>query len=120
MDQSANSHDQSKPAPNINIDINGADQDEANIKNGLNVDAGVSESRVGLSKDELMKYANQPFWVRIRNTLFASFWIVWISILVVAIGFVVNSPGCKMVSAHSPLVNSTVSAVVDPSSTTAP
>lgn len=84
-------------AANINIDING-DADDSGVKN-MNLDAS-TECRVGLSKEELMKYANQPFWVRLRNILFASFWIVWVSILIAAIGYVVNSPGCaRLVSA---------------------
>lgn len=78
---------------NINIDING-ESDETGVKN-MSMDPNAADpSRVGLSKDELMKYANQPFWVRLRNILFASFWIVWFSILVIAIGYVVHSPGC--------------------------
>ena len=85
----------------INIDINGdpdssgAQVASSTMKN-MNADEG---SRVGLTKDELMKYANEPFWIRLRNILFASFWIIWVSILIAAIGYVVQSPGCKVVSA---------------------
>lgn len=78
----------------INIDING-DADETDVKN-MNLDSTTNENRVGLSRDELMKYANQPFWVRFRNILFATFWILWVSILVAAIGYVVRSPGCAV------------------------
>lgn len=81
--------------PNINININ----DDSTVKE-MNLDAN-EDRRVGLSKEELMKYANQPFWVRLRNILFISFWIVWISILVAAVGYVIQSPGCKSVSAAS-------------------
>lgn len=83
----------------INIDING-DADETDVKN-MNLDSTTNENRVGFTRDELMKYANQPFWVRLRNILFATFWIVWVSILVAAISYVIRSPGCavKMVSA---------------------
>lgn len=80
-----------KQSPNINIAING-EPDVANVKN-MALDAN-NEGRVGLSKEELMKYANQPFWVRLRNILFASFWVVWLAILVVAVGYVINSPSC--------------------------
>lgn len=87
-----------KQLGNINIDING-DGDQDTTKNTtMNLDS----ERVGLSKDELMKFANQPYWVRLRNILFASFWIVWVSILIAAIGYVIHSPGCtKMVSAST-------------------
>lgn len=86
-------------APNINIDIHGDGQDENGVKN-MNLD---SSSRAGLSKEELMKYANQPFWVRLRNILFATFWLVWFSILVAAIGYVVNSPNCVKLASASPM-----------------
>uniref|UniRef100_A0A6G1SC71 4F2 cell-surface antigen heavy chain n=1 Tax=Aceria tosichella TaxID=561515 RepID=A0A6G1SC71_9ACAR len=93
------SKDQSKEATSgkeINIDING-DPDSTAVKN-MESDDG---PRVGLTKDELMKYANEPFWVRLRNILFTTFWIVWVSILVAAIGYVINSPGCKVAMASA-------------------
>ena len=48
----------------------------------------------GMGKEELMKYANDPFWIRLRWTLFALFWILWIAMLVVAIVIVVLAPKC--------------------------
>lgn len=93
-----------KQSTNINIDING-EAEEAGVKN-LNLDSS-DEGRVGLNKDELMKYANQPFWIRLRNILFATFWIVWLSILAAAIGYVVNSPGCKLASASNVTTSTT-------------
>lgn len=54
-----------------------------------------SNGRVGLTKDELMEYANAPFWVRLRNILFASFWIIWLAAIVVAVGYVVAQPSCN-------------------------
>lgn len=80
----------------VNIDING-DPDTTAVKS-MSPDEG---SRAGLTKDELMKYANEPFWIRLRNILFAAFWIVWVSILIAAVGYVINSPGCRMVSASA-------------------
>lgn len=94
MDTKIEQNNESAMSKEINIDING-DPDTTAVKN-MSADEG---SRVGLTKEELMKFANEPFWVRLRNILFATFWIVWVSILVAAIGYVVNSPGCKMVSA---------------------
>lgn len=99
-----------KQVSNVNIDING-EPEESTVKNNLNLDAS-DEGRVGLSKEELMKYANQPFWVRLRNILFATFWILWLSILAAAIGYVVHSPGCvKLASA----ANATTMAPSSPS-----
>ena len=80
----------------INIDIHG-EPDSSAVKS-MDSDDG---ARVGLTKDELMKYANEPFWVRLRNILFTTFWIVWVSILIAAIGYVVHSPGCHLASAAS-------------------
>lgn len=48
----------------------------------------------GLGKDELMKYANDPFWKKIRWTLFILFWIGWIGMLIAAIVIVVLAPKC--------------------------
>lgn len=86
-----------KQVPNVNIDIKG-EADTDGVKN-MDLDSS-SRSRAGLSKEELMKFANQPFWVRFRNILFASFWIVWVSILLAAVTYVIQSPGCtRLVSA---------------------
>ncbi|EEC14357.1 amino acid transporter, putative, partial [Ixodes scapularis] len=49
---------------------------------------------VGLSKDELMKYANDPFWVRTRMALFVLFWLLWLAMLVGAIIIIVVTPRC--------------------------
>lgn len=103
----------SKPLANINIDIN-ADPDDSGLttKNSTTIGAMDTSNadRVGLSKDELMKYANQPFWVRLRNILFASFWIIWVSILVGAIAYVVHSPGCHNGVSATPLGSTTTAA----------
>lgn len=95
---------------NINIDIKG-DSDNGAIKNMNTED---DDSRVGLTKEELMKYADEPFWIRLRNILFAAFWIIWVSTLIAAIGYVVHSPGCKMVSAAA--LNATATASTTPAS----
>jgi solute carrier family 3, member 2 len=54
-----------------------------------------------MTKEELMKYANDPFWVRLRWILFILFWAVWIGMLVGAISIIVFAPKC---SAPTPLV----------------
>lgn len=48
----------------------------------------------GMGKDELMKYANDPFWVRLRWALFVLFWLAWLAMLVGAIIIVVLAPKC--------------------------
>lgn len=53
-----------------------------------------------MSKDELMKYANDPFWVRIRWIFFILFWFTWVGMLVLSILIIFNAPKC---SAPTPL-----------------
>lgn len=48
----------------------------------------------GMGKEELMKYANDPFWVKVRWFLFILFWLVWIAMLVGAIAIIVLAPKC--------------------------
>uniref|UniRef100_A0A023G002 alpha-glucosidase n=1 Tax=Amblyomma parvum TaxID=251391 RepID=A0A023G002_AMBPA len=55
---------------------------------------GVESQFVGLSKEELMKYANDPFWVRLRMALFVLFWLLWVAMLVGAIAIIVLTPRC--------------------------
>lgn len=55
---------------------------------------GVESQFVGLSKDELMKYANDPFWVRLRMTLFVLFWVLWLAMLFGAVAIIVLTPRC--------------------------
>jgi solute carrier family 3, member 2 len=54
-----------------------------------------------MTKEELMKYANDPFWVRLRWILFILFWAVWIAMLLGAIAIIVLAPKC---AAPTPLV----------------
>lgn len=54
-----------------------------------------------MTKEELMKYANDPFWVKLRWVLFILFWAVWIAMLVGAIAIIVYAPKC---AAPTPLV----------------
>uniref|UniRef100_A0A023FN21 alpha-glucosidase n=1 Tax=Amblyomma cajennense TaxID=34607 RepID=A0A023FN21_AMBCJ len=55
---------------------------------------GVESQFVGLSKEELMRYANDPFWVRLRMALFVLFWILWVAMLVGAVAIIVLTPRC--------------------------
>lgn len=48
-----------------------------------------------------MKYANDPFWVKLRWILFVLFWGLWIAMLAGAIAIIVFAPKC---SAPTPLV----------------
>ncbi|XP_034137531.1 4F2 cell-surface antigen heavy chain isoform X1 [Drosophila guanche] len=48
----------------------------------------------GMSKEELMKYANDPFWVRLRWIFFVGFWAIWAAMLVGAILIIIGAPKC--------------------------
>lgn len=64
-------------------------------KNGeAKVDIYVAQTTVGMGKEELMKYANEPFWVRLRMFLFVLFWIGWIAMLVGAVVIILLAPRC--------------------------
>lgn len=41
-----------------------------------------------------MKYANDPFWVKLRWILFIAFWALWVGMLVGAILIIVLAPKC--------------------------
>ncbi|KAI4469053.1 alpha-amylase family member [Holotrichia oblita] len=49
---------------------------------------------VGMGKEELMKYANDPFWVRLRWFLFICFWLLWAAMLIGAILIIIAAPKC--------------------------
>ncbi|XP_051285088.1 solute carrier family 3 member 2a [Dicentrarchus labrax] len=66
-------------------------------KNG-SVKQKVPEDEVtftGLSKEELMKVAGTPGWVRTRWVLLVLFWLGWIGMLAGAIVIIVQAPRCK-------------------------
>lgn len=55
---------------------------------------GFDPTRTGLSKDELMKFANDPFWIKVRLISFILFWIAWLATLLGAVGIILVSPKC--------------------------
>ena len=52
------------------------------------------QSFTGLGKEDLKKYAEDPFWVRLRWILFILFWVGWLAMLVSAIVIIVLAPKC--------------------------
>lgn len=55
----------------------------------------IKEALSGMSKEELMKFANDPFWVRLRWALFILFWLLWAAMLAGAITIIVLAPKCS-------------------------
>ena len=51
-------------------------------------------SFTGLSKDEVLKYAKDPQWVRIRWIILVLFWVIWIAMLVSAALLIAFQPKC--------------------------
>lgn len=49
----------------------------------------------GMGKEELMKFANSPFWVRIRWLLFATFWMAWFAMMFGALFIIFMTPKCS-------------------------
>lgn len=49
----------------------------------------------GMGKEELMKFANDPFWIKIRWALFIVFWLIWAAMLAGAIAIIVMAPKCS-------------------------
>lgn len=74
----------------------------------------VKEAFSGMGKEELMKFANDPFWVKLRWALFIMFWVLWIAMLAGAIAIIVMAPKCsapepKKTWEESPIVQIDVS-----------
>merc|ERR1712211_46557 len=67
----------------------------------------------GLSKEELMQFANDPFWVRLRWTLFVLFWIVWVAMLVASVVIIIYAPKCPSPEAKEPLTASGIKTKID-------
>ncbi|XP_072106922.1 4F2 cell-surface antigen heavy chain-like [Mobula birostris] len=55
----------------------------------------VEQAFTGLSKEELLKVANTPGWVRLRWALLLLFWVGWLAMLAGAIAIIVQAPRCK-------------------------
>lgn len=77
----------------------------------IDVSSSYSTS-VGLSKEELKQYANDPFWVRLRLFLFILFWVIWFAILIGAIVIIAVTPKCdSIVEAFNNTTNETLTTI---------
>lgn len=48
----------------------------------------------GLTKEELVEFAKDPFWVKVRWILLIIFWVAWFGMLAAAIIIIVVAPKC--------------------------
>lgn len=55
----------------------------------------------GLTKEELMRYASDPFWIKLRWFLFIGFWALWVGMLVGAIFIIIQTPKCLPPEPHT-------------------
>ncbi len=53
-----------------------------------------SDPYPAMTKSELMTYANDPFWVRLRWSLFIGFWLIWLLMLVASVAIIIVAPKC--------------------------
>ncbi|KAK6183192.1 hypothetical protein SNE40_010719 [Patella caerulea] len=92
-------------ADNVNAEVDLDDSKAKFINGGKGVDTADGDVRVEiasssdtsfteLGKDDLMKYATDPFWVRLRWILFILFWVGWVAMLAAAIVIIVLAPRC--------------------------
>lgn len=94
MDEEAAAKEKLTSDPN-KVKFTSVNLDGYDGKNGeAKVDIYVAQTTVGMGKEELMKYANEPFWVRLRMFLFVFFWIAWIAMLVGAVVIILVAPRC--------------------------
>lgn len=65
-------------------------------KNGAKVEISSKGSppAMGLTKAELMKFANDPTWVKIRTSLFILFWVIWVGMFVGSILIIALAKRC--------------------------
>ncbi|KAM6970729.1 solute carrier family 3 member 2b [Aplochiton taeniatus] len=67
-------------------------------KNGsikVKIPEEVESKFTGLSKDELLRVAGTPGWVRTRWALLILFWLGWLGMLAGAVAIIIQAPRCK-------------------------
>lgn len=55
-----------------------------------------STSSAGLRKEDLQPFMVNPFWVRVRSTLFFTFWILWFGVFFASIAIIAAAPRCPV------------------------
>lgn len=72
--------------------INGGKEIDPHV--AIECGSGDDVSFTGLGKEELMQYADDPFWKKVRLILLIVFWAGWLAMLVAAIVIIVLAPKC--------------------------
>jgi len=68
--------DESNPAHNVEVG------QVKFTKDNESIDVNAEQKLIGLTKEQLERYRNDPLWKPIRYTLFVLFWLVWIGMFV--------------------------------------
>lgn len=58
-------------------------------------DSSGPQKFTGLSKEELLKVAGTPGWVKVRWALLILFWLGWLGMLAGAVVIIVQAPRCR-------------------------
>ncbi|CAD5219588.1 unnamed protein product [Bursaphelenchus okinawaensis] len=77
-----------------NVVVDNGDTQVKFTKDGESIDLKPEQKLIGLTKEQLEKYRNDPFWKSARYFVFALFWIIWLVMFVGAILIVVTSAKC--------------------------
>ncbi|KOX71035.1 Maltase 2 [Melipona quadrifasciata] len=80
----------------------GKPENETDVDDGVREKMLKEESKISPTKDttevkfvsENVKFANDPFWIRLRWVLFIAFWLLWVAMLAGAIAIVAMAPKC--------------------------
>lgn len=78
--------------------------------------SGYNGIKIGLNKEELMKYANDPFWIKVRMLSFILFWIVWWATLAGSTVIIFYTPKCSIqsdVNESTGIITTTLAGVMD-------
>ena len=54
----------------------------------------VQSQFMGLTKKQLMVYADDPFWVKLRLVVIIMYWLVWVGMLAAAVIIIIFAPKC--------------------------
>ena len=78
----------------LQVEVKFVSGNVAKLELGNPEKSGAPDLYPALTKQELMAYAEDPFWVRTRWGLFALFWLAWLAMLVVSVWIIVVAPKC--------------------------
>uniref|UniRef100_A0A4D5R8W2 alpha-glucosidase n=1 Tax=Scolopendra viridis TaxID=118503 RepID=A0A4D5R8W2_SCOVI len=98
-DKSPNSSENKMALTDDNTKVKFTNSNSFPVEASRNGDAKVEIENIqvafaGMGKEELLKFANDPFWIRLRWLLFFLFWLLWLAMLVGAIVIIVLAPRC--------------------------